>query len=164
MYSHEQVRDIFRSLQTFTMKLFAKMVCNHIESRQLFSQKDPSQITDWVRNVPLSVDTSQFLKFIWGCLPNSMLIASKDGIIWHHFHLQFRSLNYLSISRPLKQLSKISLRWCSQEHLFVKVSANYYQILAVEFIFRKVLCFQQILLNTFRRMCCTHDGYSLRGI
>ena len=54
------------------------------------------------------------------------LTASKDGIILiSSCHLKFRSFNCLSICRPLKQLSKKNVRWCSQEHLFAKIPAKY---------------------------------------
>ena len=56
------------------------------------------------------------------------LTASKDGVILiNSFHLKFRSFNCLSINRPLSQLSKVSAQWRSQEYLFRKFSANYYQ-------------------------------------
>ena len=67
--------------------------------------------------------------------------------------------NCLSIIRPLKQLSKVSIQCCFNEYFFVKFSANYY-----EFILSKIPCFSFILLNTFRRMRFKYDNYSLRGI
>ena len=87
------------------------------------------------------------------------LTASKNGII-----LKFRSVNCLSTSRPLKQLSKVSVRCCSQEYLF----GNFLQIIVkgsvADFKFIKIPCFQHILLNTFRWMRLKHGNYSLSRI
>ena len=55
------------------------------------------------------------------------LTESKNGIILiSYFHLKFRSVNCLSISRQLKQSSKVSVQCCTQEYLFGKFSENYY--------------------------------------
>ena len=51
------------------------------------------------------------------------LTASKDGIIF----MKFRSVNCLKVIRPLKQLSKVSVRYHSQEYLLRKFSTNYFQ-------------------------------------
>ena len=69
------------------------------------------------------------------------LTARKDGIILtNSFHLKFKSFNCLRISRPLTQLSKVFIRCSSQEYLFGKFSASYYQsICGGVFIFRTPL-------------------------
>ena len=88
------------------------------------------------------------------------LAAIKNRIILIiYIYIKFMSGNCLSIIRPLKQLSKVSIQCCSNEYFFVKFSANYY-----EFILSKIPCFSFILLNTFRRMRFKYDNYSLRGI
>ena len=72
------------------------------------------------------------------------MAASKVAIMLVNFlHSKFRSVNRLSISRPLKQLSRVSVGWRSQEYLF-----------------RKVLCFQHVLPNTFRRVPLKDKNYS----
>ena len=59
----------------------------------------------------------------WNSHGNISLAASKDGIIFiNYLHLKFRSVNCISISRPLKQPSKVSVWCCSQEYLFRKFS------------------------------------------
>ena len=58
----------------------------------------------------------------------SPLTASNYGNVINNLHLEFRSVNCLTISRPLK-LSKVSVQCCSQEYLFGEFSANYYQII-----------------------------------
>ena len=55
------------------------------------------------------------------------LTVSNDGII-----LKFRSVNCLSISRPLKQQSKVAVRCRSQEYLIGNVSATYYHESMIE--------------------------------
>ena len=56
---------------------------------------------------------------------NISLTASKVGIILIN-HLKFRSTNCLSVIRPPKQLSKVSVRYRSQEYLVRKFSTNYF--------------------------------------
>ena len=48
---------------------------------------------------------------------------------------------------------------CSEEVLQNIIKAS-----AADFIFSKILCFQHILLNTFRRMGLKYEDYSLRRI
>ena len=54
----------------------------------------------------------------------------KDGIILiNYFHLKFKSVNYLNISRPLKQLSKVSVRCRSQKQFmenFLEIIVKFY--------------------------------------
>ena len=78
----------------------------------------------------------------------------------------FLSLGHLisKNKRPLKQLSKVTVRCRSEEYLFGNFSANYYQGSVAEFMFIKIPCFQHILLNTFRRMRLKYEHYSLRHI
>ena len=52
----------------------------------------------------------------------------EDKQRWNHFNQLFLS-EVLAISRPLKQLSKVSVWYHSQEYFFGKFSASYYQII-----------------------------------
>ena len=64
----------------------------------------------------------------WNSSRDIFLTVSKEGIILiDSLHLSLRSINCLNISRPLKQLLKVSVQWRSQKHLLGKFSANYYQ-------------------------------------
>ena len=63
---------------------------------------------DWVQNVPVLVDPTYFLKFKWRYLPDS-----KQR--WNHFN---------QLSRLIKQLSKVSVRWRSQKYLLGKFTAT----------------------------------------
>ena len=95
--------EFFESNSNVNLNMFAKV---------------PSGMSDWVHNVPLQVDTTQFCNSIG----DISLTASKDGII-----LNSTSVNCLSISRTLEQLSKESVCCRSQELLFWNFSVNYYQ-------------------------------------
>ena len=111
----EKVRGVIRGLQTSTMELLAKKSQIVTLKTLTISQKGPSQMLEWNQNVPLQVNTTQFLKFQRRYLPD----ASRDGIILiNYLNLMFRSVNCVSSRRPLlKQLSKVSVRCRSSEHL-----------------------------------------------
>ena len=69
----------------------------------------------------------------WKSNEDISLAAIQDGIILtNSLHLKFRLANFLTIGRPLKQLSKVSLLYPFQDHLFRNVSANYYQSICGE--------------------------------
>ena len=69
-------------------------------------------------------------------------------------------INCLSISRLLKQPSKVSVRYPSQEYLFGNFSVNKGSV--AEFIFSKIPCFQHILPNAFTEMRLKYENYYLR--
>ena len=74
----------------------------------------------------------------WNSNRDIFLSASKDGtILIIYFHLEFRSVKYLSISRPLKQLLKISVRESAQECLFGIFFANYHQSICDRVYFKQ---------------------------
>ena len=109
---------------------------------------------------PLDYRYSRVISNPYSFLKVIYLAAIKNAIILIiYLYIKCMLANCLSISRPLKQLSKESLQCRSQEYFFGKFSANYY-----EFILSKIPCFSYILLNTFRRMRFKYDNYSLRGI
>ena len=74
-------------------------------------------------------------------------------------------MNCLSISVSLKQLSvnKVSVQWYSQEYLLGKFLQIVIKVFVAEFIFSKILCFQNILLNTFRLVTLSYENYSFEG-
>ena len=91
---------------------------------------------DCVQNVLLQVDTTYFLKFQED-IPQT---ASKDGtVLINYLHLKFRLVNYLSISQPLKQESKVSA-WCLSS-IFV---SKFFRILLSKYFLQSLL-----LLNFF---------------
>ena len=76
---------------------------------------------------------------------------------------QFRSVNCLSIRRPLKQLSKVSPASLSRIFLInALLSIIIIKASVAEDICSKIPCFQYILLNTFTRMRLKYDNYCLR--
>ena len=95
--------EFFESNSNVNLNMFAKV---------------PSGMSDWVHNVPLQVDTTQFCN----SSGDIFLTPSKDGVI-----LNFTSVNCLSVSGALEQLSKESVHCRSQEHLFGNFSVNYHQ-------------------------------------
>lgn len=88
----------------------------------------------------------------------------KMGSFQHfnYLHLRFRLVNFLSISQPLKQLSKVSCQFRSHGHLFVKFS-TIIKASVVGLTFGIILCFQDILLKTFRLMWLMYENSSLWG-
>ena len=112
----EQVRRVFWVLQLFTMELFAKILSN--VNLKLLS----------ILIKCLTVSTMCPCRWMHHSSKGDIsLTESKNGIILiSYFHLKFRSVNCLSISRPLKQSSKVSVQCCTQEYLFGKCSENYY--------------------------------------
>ena len=72
-------------------------------------------------------------------------------------------MNCLSISVSLKQLSKVLVQWYSQEYLFGKFLQIIIKVFVTEFIFSEILCFQNILLNTFRLVTLSYENYSFEG-
>ena len=100
----------------------------------------------WIQIVSLQVDTTQFLKFKLKYLPD---IKKRWNQVSYYLDL---TINCPSVSLPLKQRSKISVRCRSQEYFFGKYSATI-EISVVEFISSKIPCVQHILLETFILMC-----------
>lgn len=98
----------------------------------------------WIQIVSLQVDTTQFLKFKLKYLPD---IKKRWNQVSYYLDL---TINCPSVSLPLKQLSKISVPWCSQEYQFGRFSASHYQSICRGVLFSKAPCFQHILLNNFR--------------
>ena len=138
------------------MKLSAKIFSN--VNLKLLSIVTKGSILDaWmgVQNVYQQVDITQFLNF-----NRDISLASKDDIILIiPLHLKFRSVNFLSITQPFKQLSagvKRIFVWKIFLQVIIKASV-------VEFI---------LTFHTFSISLWTHLGgcvwsikdYSLRGI
>ena len=128
------------------MKLFAKIFSN--VNLKLLSIVTKGSILDaWmgVQNVYLQVDITQFLNF-----NRDISLASKgDIILIILLQLKFRSVNFLSITQPFKQLSagvKRIFVWKIFLQVIIKASV-------VEFIFNNIPYFQHIFMNTFRWMC-----------
>ena len=64
----------------------------------------------------------------WVSYRDISLTLSKDGIILiNSLHLKITLVNCLFFSRPLKQLSHVSVQWRSQNYLLGKFSAFCYQ-------------------------------------
>ena len=72
----------------------------------------------WIQIVSLQVDTTQFLKLKLKYLPD---IKKRWNQVSYYLDL---TINCPSVSLPLKQLSKISVRCRSQEYFFGKYSAT----------------------------------------
>ena len=99
----------------------------------------------WGQEVPLQINTLQLLKF-----KRRYVKIKKD-------------LKIKVIRRPLKQLSKVSVRCLSQEYNFGKFSANYYISTCSRVYFQFILVYF-FFLNTFRRMRLNYENYSFRSI
>ena len=101
-----------------TTLIFTKIVSN-VDLKPLTILAKRSTIDAWL--VPEHASAGGYtVKF-------SLTTCKGDIILMNTLHLKFRLINCLSIRWPLKQLSKVSLLWCSQEHLFGKFYANCYQ-------------------------------------
>ena len=59
--------------------------------------------------------------------------------------MKFRSVNCLNISRPLKELSKVSVRWRCRKYIFGKVLHIAIKTSVMNFIFSKFLLFGKLL-------------------
>ena len=114
----EPVRDVFRTLLNMYVKTFANIVSN-VNLKILTNSAEVSILNACLG--PECVSGGGY-----NTVPR--ITANKDGIISiKSLYLKFRQVKCLNIRWPLKELSKVYARWCSQEYLFGKVTANYYQ-------------------------------------
>ena len=61
--------------------------------------------------------------------------------------------------RPLKQLSKVFVRYRSPGYYSVNFLQTIFKASVVEFVFSKIPCFHHIIMNTFRRMHLKYENY-----
>ena len=99
---------------------------------------------DWVQDVPLLMNTLQFLKFKRKYVEIEDKLREKRD----HFNQLF-PLEVWVVNRSLKQLLKVSIRCRFQEYLFRNSLQIIIKVFVAEFIFSKIPYFQHILLNTF---------------
>ena len=111
----------------------------------------------WVQDVTLQIYTLWFLKF------KRRYVSKRIQLKMNHFNQLF-TFKVEVINRSLKQLSKVSVRCRSQEYLSGKFLKIIVKGFVAGFICSKILCFQHILINTFRRMRLNYENCSLRCI
>ena len=118
IYIFDNVKTHVSTLRTSTMELLAKIASN--VNFQMLNISAKKSILDVWRSQECVSWCNNVFKIQTDISPRQHWI-----ILIEYLDLTFRSVNWLNLMPPLKQLSEVSVMYCFQENLFRTFFANY---------------------------------------